>query len=293
MRVLPPAAMVFGGALLVSVAVHVPVYAVLGILSSTVPEDRARRRARGILFEIADLGPEQLQEKREEPAEPELELPPPPPPRSLSPPRSPSQPLRRAPARAVEPSAEAVSAPEETVGDSKAEPAGIDAPAADTDAPAEKASAALLAVATQGGTAPVAAASGSAALGPASGKAGSRATDTSNTRSGNGWGKGRATGEYRLAIPLVRIEPRYPRQAARDGVQGWVRLRFDISPFGKVDNPVVIESQPPGVFERAVLRAVRDWKYRPMIQDGVAVRRKNVQIRLTFKLDEKSGKLER
>ena len=38
------------------------------------------------------------------------------------------------------------------------------------------------------------------------------------------------------ATPIVRIEPKYPPQAARDGKQGWVRLSFTINELGGVDD---------------------------------------------------------
>ncbi len=250
--------------MLASVGVHVPVYAVLGVLSPAMPEEHARRQARGVPFEVAELGREQAREQAAEPVEPE-----PPPPSPLP------RPVRRTQVRALQPSEEAASAPEETAND---EPEEVES----AGAPAEQSSTPSLAFATEGGTMAVAVASGNGVLAAAKAGAGFGSTGIG---SGGGRGRGRVLGGDRPAVPLVRVEPTYPHRAARDGVQGWVRLRFDISPIGKVDNPVVVESHPPGVFERAVLRAVRDWKYRPMIRGGVAVRRKDVQIKLTFKLD--------
>ncbi len=87
------------------------------------------------------------------------------------------------------------------------------------------------------------------------------------------------------AIPLVRVEPQYPPNAARKGIQGWVRMRFDISPEGKVVNPVVVAASPPGVFDTYALRAIKKWKYRPKIVKGSAVARRGVQVKLLFRLD--------
>ena len=55
---------------------------------------------------------------------------------------------------------------------------------------------------------------------------------------------------------------------------------------GTVKDPVVIASHPSNIFNRAALRAIRKWKYNPKIEDGVAVERPGVQVRLTFELED-------
>lgn len=72
-------------------------------------------------------------------------------------------------------------------------------------------------------------------------------------------------------VPIVRVLPQYPMRAADRGLEGWVNVEFTITTNGSVRDPVVVDSQPPRVFDRAALRAVKKWKYRPEIVDGVAV----------------------
>lgn len=85
-------------------------------------------------------------------------------------------------------------------------------------------------------------------------------------------------------VPLVRVEPIYPPRAAERRIEGWVQLEFTIGETGQVVDPAVVAAEPRGVFERAATRAVRKWKYRPKIRDGVAVPTHGVQVKLTFKL---------
>ncbi len=87
-------------------------------------------------------------------------------------------------------------------------------------------------------------------------------------------------------LPLVRIEPRYPARALQREIEGWVLMEFSISPAGTVVNPFVVNSEPPRTFDRAALRAVSRWKYKPKVEDGVAVMRTGVQVVLTFELEE-------
>jgi protein TonB len=87
-------------------------------------------------------------------------------------------------------------------------------------------------------------------------------------------------------VPLVRIQPMYPRSAAEKKIEGWVLLEFTISKKGTVKNARVIDARPKGVFDRSALSAIRKWKYKPKIKDGVAVQTYGVQVKLTFKLED-------
>jgi len=79
-------------------------------------------------------------------------------------------------------------------------------------------------------------------------------------------------------IPIVRIEPQYPREALMRGIEGWVQLRFTINPDGSVSNPEVIAAEPPRIFNREAMRAILRWKFRPRIVDGQAVSRQAEQV---------------
>ncbi len=85
-------------------------------------------------------------------------------------------------------------------------------------------------------------------------------------------------------VPLVRIEPQYPRKAAMQGKQGFVVLSFDITETGAVENVNVLQSQPRRIFDSAAKRALRKWKYKPQVIDGKPTKRKNLKVQLDFKL---------
>ncbi|MBW1683525.1 MAG: energy transducer TonB [Deltaproteobacteria bacterium] len=87
-------------------------------------------------------------------------------------------------------------------------------------------------------------------------------------------------------IPLVRVLPQYPPRAASRGIEGWVVVEFTISAAGTVKDPVIIDAHPSSIFNRAMLRAIRKWKYRPKIVDGVAVERTGVRVRQNFSMED-------
>lgn len=67
---------------------------------------------------------------------------------------------------------------------------------------------------------------------------------------------------------IVRIEPRYPADAAKNKVQGHIKLQFVITTQGTVSNIQVMESVPAGVFDAEAVRALQRWKYTPGCIDG-------------------------
>ena len=87
------------------------------------------------------------------------------------------------------------------------------------------------------------------------------------------------------ATPIVRIEPQYPIAAARDGKEGWVQLSFTINALGGVEDVKVIEAQPKRVFDKEARRALRRWKYKPKVVDGVPQRQPGLTVQLDFKMD--------
>ncbi|MAY58746.1 MULTISPECIES: energy transducer TonB [unclassified Pseudoalteromonas] len=92
----------------------------------------------------------------------------------------------------------------------------------------------------------------------------------------------RPTGD---ASPIVRINPKYPTSAARDGIEGWVQLSFNISPTGEVIDATVVNAEPKRIFDREALRAIKRWKYRPKVIEGVAQLQTGQTVQLDFKLD--------
>lgn len=89
-------------------------------------------------------------------------------------------------------------------------------------------------------------------------------------------------------IPIVVIRPMYPRDAAMQGLEGWVKVEFTITEVGTVRDPVVIDADPPRIFNREALRAILKWKFKPRVIDGVAVERQATQV-IDFSLDEEQG----
>ena len=85
-------------------------------------------------------------------------------------------------------------------------------------------------------------------------------------------------------LAIVRVLPRYPSRALSRGIEGWVLMEFAIDELGLAVNPVVMESEPPGIFDRAALSAVKRWKYRPMIEDGRPRMRPGVRQLISFEI---------
>ena len=85
-------------------------------------------------------------------------------------------------------------------------------------------------------------------------------------------------------LPIVRIDPQWPREALVEGIEGYVIVEVIIAADGSVASAVVIESVPRRLFDRNVIQAVLKWKFKPRIINGVAVERRAIQ-RLDFSLD--------
>jgi protein TonB len=86
-------------------------------------------------------------------------------------------------------------------------------------------------------------------------------------------------------LPLQRIPPQYPRDAARGGVTGWVQLEVLVNADGSVRSAKVMDAKPRGIFEASAVQAVMRWKFKPKIQNGKPVEQKGAQ-KIEFNLNQ-------
>ncbi len=85
-----------------------------------------------------------------------------------------------------------------------------------------------------------------------------------------------------------RVAPEYPESAFRKGIEGSVEVSFTITNQGAVTNVSVVSADPPEVFDRAAIEAVRRWRYEPKFVDGQPVESPS-QVHLQFKLNSKQA----
>ena len=85
-------------------------------------------------------------------------------------------------------------------------------------------------------------------------------------------------------MPLVNILPIYPRKAKIRRIEGYVKVGFTIDVKGRVKDPFIIEAKPKRIFNKAALKAIKKWKFRPQKNSqGVVKPQKALQI-IEFKL---------
>src|SRR5690606_16895790 len=60
--------------------------------------------------------------------------------------------------------------------------------------------------------------------------------------------------------PLSTPAPRYPVEALRASQSGEVQVEFTVSPDGSVSDARVVRANPPRVFDREAVAAVRRWR---------------------------------
>lgn len=89
-------------------------------------------------------------------------------------------------------------------------------------------------------------------------------------------------GEY---LPIVRVEPIYPRRAQSRGIEGFCDMEFTVTKTGEVRDAVATECSS-SVFQSASVKAVLKWKYKPRVVNGEPIDSPGVQTRLTYKFED-------
>jgi protein TonB len=91
-------------------------------------------------------------------------------------------------------------------------------------------------------------------------------------------------GSNQQAMPLYRVEPRYPAKALKRGVEGYVIMSFTIDETGRPVDIQVTDARPRRMFEREAMRALKKWKYQPKVVNGKAIAQVGQTVKLEFKL---------
>ena len=87
-------------------------------------------------------------------------------------------------------------------------------------------------------------------------------------------------------LPIVKVAPIYPRRAQERELEGWVLLEFTVTKLGAVTDIVVLEADPPRIFNTAAVSAAAKFKYKPKVVNGEPVDTTGVLHRISFELDD-------
>ncbi len=92
-------------------------------------------------------------------------------------------------------------------------------------------------------------------------------------------------GEY---LPLVRVQPVYPRRAQERGIEGYAIVELTVGADGSVppESIKVVEAEPKGYFERAAINAAKKFKYKPKVVNGTGQEVNGVIYRFSFQLGD-------
>ncbi|NOT83611.1 MAG: energy transducer TonB [Methylococcaceae bacterium] len=92
----------------------------------------------------------------------------------------------------------------------------------------------------------------------------------------NGGEQGKGGGASSGVVVLERVKPVYPLRAFSRHIEGKVTVELTISTSGSVIDAVVVNAQPPDIFDDATLKAMRKWTFKPKIVDGKPVEQRAV-----------------
>lgn len=99
----------------------------------------------------------------------------------------------------------------------------------------------------------------------------------------NSSGMSSGDGEY---LPIVKVAPIYPRRAQTRGITGYCIVEYVVTKSGSIRDPIPVDCQPEGVFERASLKAAEKFKYKPRVVDGEPIEVAGVQNKFTYELEQ-------
>lgn len=95
---------------------------------------------------------------------------------------------------------------------------------------------------------------------------------------------GEALPTERAPVPLSQAHPSYPLAGRLLEIEGEVLVEFIVNPAGRVENAHAVRSSLP-LFDTAAISAVQQWRFKPGVKAGSAVRTK-MQVPIVFSLTD-------
>jgi protein TonB len=94
-----------------------------------------------------------------------------------------------------------------------------------------------------------------------------------------------ATPENQLVL-VLGYPPEYPQRALPLNIEGYVVVGFSVDQAGQVFDARVLESSPTKIFDRAALRAITKFRYKPRVVGGKPVVTANQRYKFVFELSD-------
>ena len=93
-------------------------------------------------------------------------------------------------------------------------------------------------------------------------------------------------GDY---LPIVKVQPQYPRRALQRGLEGYVIVEYTVTKNGSVRDPRVVEAftadgNPTTIFNSAALKSALKYKYKPRVVDGQPIEVPGVKTKISFNM---------
>jgi len=80
---------------------------------------------------------------------------------------------------------------------------------------------------------------------------------------------------------VKKVPPEFPREAVQQGINsGSVKAKMNIDPDGKVASVEILEAEPRRVFDKAVMRALTEWRFEASGEKQVH------EVKLVFKNED-------
>lgn len=88
--------------------------------------------------------------------------------------------------------------------------------------------------------------------------------------------------------PIVNVTPLYPADAAQEGVEGWVQVKFTVDDLGRVPPHTiqVVEAEPSEIFDESAIRATERFRFSPRVRNNQPVAVPGVQYVFRYALED-------